>query len=127
MSIAMDMSGFKQCVRAAAVVLGAWATVLPQPALAGATAPDQPAGAGRADLSNASVDTIRTHILDACVVQQWGVTTSSKDAYAERCGCYARRVTQALGDDELAAFRRTAVFSDSARPKAQAAKEACKL
>ncbi|MBB3809893.1 hypothetical protein [Pseudochelatococcus contaminans] len=100
---------------------------LPLTAWAGATPPRQPAGAGTVDLSSASLDTIRLHILDACVVQQWGVSSSSKDSYADRCGCYARRITQAMGEDELAAFRRSGVFSNTARPKAEAARAACKL
>lgn len=111
----------------AAVVFAATVVGCGLPVWAGATAPPQPAGAERVDLSNASTDEIRTHILDACVVQQWGVASSPTDSYAEKCGCYARRVTQALSDEELTAFRRSAVFSNTARPKAQDAKSACKL
>lgn len=111
----------------AAAVCAAMASGYALPAWAGATPPQQPAGAERVDLSNASTDEIRTHILDACVVQQWSVASSPKDSYADKCGCYARRVMQALSDDELAAFRRSAVFSNTARPKAQDAKSACNL
>ncbi len=111
----------------AAVVFAATAGGYGLPAWAGATAPPQPAGVERVDLSNASADEIRTHILDACVVRQWGTASSPTDSYADKCGCYARRVTQALSDDELAAFRRSAVFSATARPKAEAAKAACNL
>ncbi|MGV6871113.1 hypothetical protein ACUSIJ_00245 [Pseudochelatococcus sp. B33] len=122
----LKFADFRLAGLAAAVSI-ALAGAYPLPVVAGASAPQQPGGANRVDLSNASADEIRTHILDACVIRQWGTSTSSKDSYAERCGCYARRVTQTLSDDELAAFRRSAVFSDTARPKAQAAQAACKL
>lgn len=126
------IKGLEKLVRPVATTLVvvasiALAGIYASPASAGATAPQQPGGDTRVDLSNASVDVIRTHILDTCVIQQWGVSTSSKDSYAERCNCYARQVTQSLSDEEIAAFRRSAVFSNTARPKAQAAQAACKL
>lgn len=97
------------------------------PAMAGSASPQQQVPGGGADLSGASVEEIRTHILDTCVIQQWGTSTSPSKGYAEQCGCYARNVTRALGEEELAAFRRSGVFNDSARTKAQAAQAACKL
>lgn len=74
-----------------------------------------------------SEDEIRTAILDACVVTQWQRATSQRDNYADRCGCYARRVTSGMTPDEFNAFRRTGYFSDVTRPKAEAALAACNV
>lgn len=138
-SIAMRMAGLERYgirrsvlfhVRTACLALAAFVAIgaaNPLPASAGASPPQQPAGAGKVDLRDASLDAIRLHILDTCVVQQWGASTSATDSYAERCNCYARRITQAFSEDELAAFRRTAVYSATARPKALAARAECKL
>ncbi|MGI6246598.1 MAG: hypothetical protein ACOYJQ_12620 [Pseudochelatococcus sp.] len=94
---------------------------------AGATPPQSGPAQGAVDLRDASPDTIRTHILDSCVIREWGISADSIGSYAERCACFARNVTQALSPDEFDAFRRSGVFNASARPKAEAARTACKL
>ena len=43
------------------------------------------------------------------------------------CGCYASRVMRSLDSAELDAYRSTGVFNDTARGKALAAIDACKL
>ncbi|PXW58143.1 hypothetical protein C7450_106319 [Chelatococcus asaccharovorans] len=86
-----------------------------------------PAGTASASYATMSEDEIRTSILDACVVTQWQSATSQRDNYADRCGCYARRVTSGMTPDEFNAFRRTGYFNDTARPKAEAALAACKV
>ncbi|MBS7695734.1 MULTISPECIES: hypothetical protein [unclassified Chelatococcus] len=86
-----------------------------------------PSGTAGASYATMSEDEIRTSILDACVVTQWQTATSQRDNYADRCGCYARRVTAGMSPDEFNAFRRTGYFSDVTRPKAEAALAACNV
>lgn len=86
-----------------------------------------PAGTAAASYANMSNDEIRTSILDACVVTQWQAAKAQTDNYADRCGCYARRVTAGMAPDEFDAFRRTGYFSDATRPKAEAALAACNV
>jgi hypothetical protein len=86
-----------------------------------------PAGTAGPNYANMTNDQVRTAILDACVVGQWQKATSSRDDYANRCGCYARRVTAQMAPQEFDAFRATGYFSDVTRPKAQAALAACRV
>ncbi|MBX3537806.1 MAG: hypothetical protein KF735_09220 [Chelatococcus sp.] len=96
-------------------------------AVVSATAGGRPPAGTAASYANMSDDEIRTSILDACVVTQWQTATSQRDNYADRCGCYARRVTTGMSPDEFNAFRRTGYFSDVTRPKAEAALAACNV
>ncbi|MDJ1157159.1 hypothetical protein QNA08_02760 [Chelatococcus sp. SYSU_G07232] len=105
---------------AMAASAAAFAGAAPPPASAA------PAGLPK-DYSSLSNEQIRTQILDACVVRQWGETESKTDNYAQRCGCYATRVAKAMTPDEFDAFRSTGYFSDSARAKAEDALLACKV
>lgn len=98
-----------------------------EPARAGATPPQSAPVAGAVDLRDASPETVRTHILDSCVIREWGTSRDNTDSYAERCACFARKITQALTADEFDAFRRAGVFNATARPKAEAAQAECKL
>jgi hypothetical protein len=43
------------------------------------------------------------------------------------CGCYASRIMRSLDATELAAYRSTGIFNDSARAKAFAALDGCGL
>ena len=52
---------------------------------------------------------------------------STTAAIASGCGCYASRTLNALDRAELEAYRNTGYFNDSARGKALAALDACKL
>lgn len=100
-------------------------SVTPHTVLAGATAPEQ--ARASVDLREASLDKIRTHILDSCVLREWGASTETKRAYAERCNCYARRVTLELTSDEVDEFRQSGFYNASARPKAEAAQIKCDI
>ncbi|MFT0891407.1 hypothetical protein [Pseudochelatococcus sp. G4_1912] len=96
-----------------------------QAVYAGATAPQQPQS--DIGLTYASADQIRTHILDSCVLREWGRATETKSSYSERCSCYARRITADMTGEELDAFRQSGVYNASARPKAEEAQLKCSL
>jgi hypothetical protein len=86
-----------------------------------------PAGTAGQSYANLTNEQVRTTILDACVVGQWQKATSNRDEYANRCGCYARRVTAQMAPQEFDAFRATGYFADVTRPKAEAALAACRV
>lgn len=94
-------------------------------AIAGASTPQYPPPS--VNLSNASMDELRTHILDSCVLREWGRAAESRSSYAERCNCYARRITAVMTGEELDALRQSGIYNDSAREKAEAAQLKCNL
>ena len=75
--------------------------------------------AGRADLE--------LKVRDSCASTQARLQNASTVAVARPCGCYASRVLKAFDAAELDAYRNTGVFNDSARGKALAALDSCKL
>src|SRR3954466_14596290 len=56
-----------------------------------------------------------------------GSQNAAESAVTRPCGCYASRVMRSLYSAELDAYRSTGVFNDTARGKALAAIDACKL
>src|SRR5215204_6237479 len=63
----------------------------------------------------------------SCAVTQARLQSAAESALAGPCGCYAARVMRSLDAVELDAYRSTGVFNDTARAKALAAVDACKL
>lgn len=78
-------------------------------------------------LKTASMSDLRARVGEACSVIQAKQQGVSESAVSQKCGCYAGRTMRALSADEVQAYRDTGVFNDSAREKALAALEACKL
>lgn len=97
----------------------------PQAVYAGSSVPQH--APSSVNLANASMDELRTHILDSCVLREWGRTAEPKSSYAERCSCYARRITADMNGEELDALRQSGVYNASARSKAEAAQVRCNL
>jgi hypothetical protein len=75
--------------------------------------------AGRAEL--------QSRIQRACTITQARLQNASATSFGGPCGCYAGRVMRGLSASELDAYRSTGYFNDSAREKALAAIDACKL
>jgi hypothetical protein len=78
-------------------------------------------------LKTASISELRSRVSQACAIIQAKQQNASEASFASRCGCYAGRTMRSLSADEVQAYRDTGVFNDSAREKALAALDACKL
>jgi len=78
-------------------------------------------------LRTASMTELSARIRRACTVTQAKIQNASEASFSGPCGCYASRTLRALSSDELQAYRDTGVFNDSARLKALAAIDACRL
>lgn len=108
-------------VLAAALIAGTLGT-----ALAGASS--QPtAYTPDPSLKTASRSELETRIRRACAVTQARAQNVAESALARSCGCYASRTLRAMDETELAAYRATGVFNDTARAKALTALDACRL
>lgn len=68
---------------------------------------------------------LQTRVRRSCLATQAKVE-GSRDVQ-RGCGCYAARVIRGLDASELAAYRSTGIFNDSARAKAFAALDGCGL
>ena len=79
-------------------------------------------------LKTESVSQLRARVSQACAITQGRVLTSVSETSLNRsCDCYAGRTMRSLSADELQAYRDTGVFNETARGKALAALDACKL
>jgi hypothetical protein len=78
-------------------------------------------------LLTASRADIQARFQRSCQATQARVQNVAETAVARPCGCYAQRTLRALDAAELEAYRTTAVFNDTARAKALAAVDACRL
>jgi hypothetical protein len=78
-------------------------------------------------LKTASVSELRGRVGQACAITQAKMQGVSESSVSRKCDCYAGRTMRALSADEVQAYRDTGVFNDSAREKALAAIESCKL
>lgn len=78
-------------------------------------------------LRTASVTDLQSRVRDACASTQARLQSSTPVAMARPCSCYAGRVMRTLDAGEVAAYRTTGVFNDTARTKALAALDQCKL
>jgi hypothetical protein len=99
----------------------------PLPAVAGARPPEAAAGRGGLDTRSMSDDQLRRRMLDACVTLMTQKPEPLKSAAVPRCTCYSNAVMKNMGQDERDALRATGGFSPSARPKAQAALQTCRV
>lgn len=78
-------------------------------------------------LKTAGKGELEQRVRRACSVTQARLQNASEASLARPCGCYASRVMRGLDEAELDAYRNTGVFNDTARAKALAAIDACKL
>ena len=78
-------------------------------------------------LKTASKSNLTGRVRHACAVTQAKLQKVEEAALAAPCGCYADRTLAALDKDEIASYRSTGYFNDSARTKALTALDSCKL
>jgi hypothetical protein len=78
-------------------------------------------------LKTAGKAELETRIKRSCTATQAKVQNVAETRLDRSCGCYASRVMRGLDDSELDAYRNTGVFNDTARGKALAAIDSCKL
>ena len=78
-------------------------------------------------LKTASTGNLTGRVRHACTVTQARFQKVPEDALTAPCGCYAERTLSALDKDEIASYRTTGYFNDSARAKALNALDSCKL
>lgn len=78
-------------------------------------------------LRTASRTELENRIRRACAVTQARLQNVAESSVSRPCGCYATRTMRSLDEAELAAYRTTGVFNDTARSKALAALDACRL
>jgi hypothetical protein len=70
---------------------------------------------------------IQLRTFDACLVTQSRLQNTTREAVHSACSCYATGTVRAMTRAEIQAFRETSVFNDSARAKALAQLDRCKL
>ncbi len=78
-------------------------------------------------LMTAGKGELEQRVRRGCAVTQARLQNAAESAVTRPCGCYASRVMRSLDSAELDAYRSTGVFNDTARGKALAAIDACKL
>jgi len=78
-------------------------------------------------LKTASAGNLTGRVRHACTVTQARLQNVSEVSLARPCGCYAQRTLASLDQSELAAYRTTGYFNDSARAKALSALDSCQL
>ncbi|MCG7394509.1 hypothetical protein MHY87_16515 [Microvirga sp. ACRRW] len=78
-------------------------------------------------LKTATMADLRARVSQACSITQAKMQNVAESSLSGKCGCYAGRTMRSLSADEVQAYRDTGVFNDSAREKALAAIDACKL
>lgn len=78
-------------------------------------------------LKSAPVAKLQSKVADICVKSQLAKGSVSTAEVSKPCGCYAGRALKAMDKTEIEFYRTNGFFADSARPKAQAALEACGL
>jgi hypothetical protein len=78
-------------------------------------------------LKTASMSELRARVRQACSVTQAKLQSVSEGSVSRKCDCYAGQTMRALSADEVQVYRDTGVFNDTARAKALAAIDSCKL
>lgn len=78
-------------------------------------------------LKTASTGNLTGRVSHACTVTQSRLQSVPEASLARPCGCYARQTLASLDAAEIASYRTTGYFNDSARAKALAALDSCKL
>jgi hypothetical protein len=78
-------------------------------------------------LKTESVAQLTARVRKACAVTQARAQGVEETAFSRKCDCYAGRTMRGLNQEELQAYRDTGVFNDTARDKAFAALDSCRL
>ena len=78
-------------------------------------------------LKTASRSELEARVRTACTVIQARLQNVSERSVSQPCGCYAERTLSTLDKDEIASYRTTGYFNDTARAKALGALDSCKL
>lgn len=78
-------------------------------------------------LRTASKSNLTGRVRYACLVTQSRLQKVPEDSLQSPCGCYAERTLGALDKSEIASYRATGYFNDSAKAKALGALDSCKL
>lgn len=78
-------------------------------------------------LKTASATELEGRVKRSCASTQAKVQNVADSSVERPCGCYATRVMKSLDPAEVEAYRNTGVFNESARTKALAAVDQCKL
>jgi hypothetical protein len=78
-------------------------------------------------LKTASRGELESRIRKSCAIVQARLQNVSEVSVSSSCGCYASRALRSFDASEIQAYRDTGVFNESARVKALAAIDACKL
>ena len=78
-------------------------------------------------LKTESLGQLRARVSQACGVTQARLLNVSEASLSRKCDCYAGQTLRAMSAPEVQAYRDTGVFNDSARMKAIASLDSCKL
>ena len=78
-------------------------------------------------LKTATPAQLQASVAAVCVKTQLAKQSATSSSLAKPCGCYASGAIKAMDKTEIDFYREKGYFADSARPKAQAALNACKL
>lgn len=78
-------------------------------------------------LKTATAFQLEGRVKRSCATTQATLQSVPETKVQRPCGCYANQVMKALSPAEVDAYRNTGVFNDSARAKALAAVDECKL
>jgi hypothetical protein len=76
---------------------------------------------------NMSPYQIQLRTFDACLLTQSRLQNTTREAVHSACSCYARGTVTSMTRAEIQSFRETSVFNDSARVKALAQIDRCRL
>jgi hypothetical protein len=80
-----------------------------------------------AELKNASPAKLQNHVQNLCIKAQRAKQSADTTTLSKACSCYSRAAIRAQDKGELDFLRNNGYFSDSGRPKAQAAFNSCGL
>lgn len=78
-------------------------------------------------LATATMPQLQAGVAAACIKTQKAKQSASTAELTKPCGCYAAGAFKAMDKTEVDYYRANGFFADSARPKAQAALNACGL
>jgi hypothetical protein len=78
-------------------------------------------------LKTASAAELRERVSQACSITQAKMQGVTEISLSRKCDCYAGRTMRSMSADEVQAYRDTGIFNDTARAKALAAIDSCKL
>lgn len=78
-------------------------------------------------LRTASTGDLEARVRRACAITQAKLQGGAETGFERPCGCYARQTLRSFDEVELASYRETGYFNDSARAKALGAIDSCRL